>query len=65
MMGGKDFVVQHLKWTDSITSVICRWGHLSRWVIRAPTRSVSCREWELEVEPWGPRAGRRIRAHLA
>ncbi|XP_032745124.1 sushi domain-containing protein 2 [Rattus rattus] len=24
MMGGKDFVVQHLKWTDSITSVICR-----------------------------------------
>lgn len=53
MMGGKDFVVQHLKWTDSITSVICRWGHLSRWVIRAPTHSVSCMEWELEVEPWG------------
>lgn len=25
MMGGKDFVVQHLKRTDPTDGVICRW----------------------------------------
>lgn len=27
MMGGKDFVVQHLTWSGPIDTVICRWGH--------------------------------------
>ena len=27
MMGGKDFVVQHLTWSGPVDSVICRWGH--------------------------------------
>lgn len=43
MMGGKDFMVQHLEWPHSTDGVLCRWGALSIWVTRAPTLST----------PWG------------
>lgn len=44
MMGGKDFVVQHLQWSGPTDSVICRWEHMGQgracWGPDPPARGV-------------------------
>lgn len=61
MMGGKDFVVQHLKWSSPTTSVICRWGAKGPCILGARTTWLAGRspedQGQGQLVGWVPQGG--------
>lgn len=69
MMGGKDFVVQHLKWSSPTTSVICRWEAKGPCILEAQTTWLAGRspkdQGQGQLVGWVPQGGEGPRPSLA